>query len=232
MMKRWNQHLKNAKTRIGRGCAHFWNAIRKYGKDAFNHKVLEVCSSLEEANEAEKDWIRSFSSWVPQFGFNLMKGGTATSSNSLTTREKLSAATKKSMTSDRRAYLSSLRKGKPLSEETRAKISASAKKNGESIAARNRSRSPEMISKFVMAGLRAKTPEVVKKIADANRGKRLSPERKEKLLEAARNMSEEARERMGNSFKGRTHSDEVRQKISEATHRQLRGPDGCYSKED
>ena len=74
MMQRWNQHVlksgKDLKTR-----SFLWSAIRKYGKDAFAHQVLEICKSLEEANTAEEAWIESFSSRDPQFGFNLAKGG-------------------------------------------------------------------------------------------------------------------------------------------------------------
>jgi group I intron endonuclease len=75
MMKRWNQHVANANRKTGKGCLHFWNAIRKYGKNTFSHQILEVCSSIEEANEAEQAWIESFTATNPDFGFNLMRGG-------------------------------------------------------------------------------------------------------------------------------------------------------------
>lgn len=78
MLFRWNQHLQNAKKKRGKGCAHFWAAIRKYGKDAFKHEVLEVCYSLEEANEAEKKWISHFDTRNPEKGFNLALGGSHT----------------------------------------------------------------------------------------------------------------------------------------------------------
>lgn len=42
MMKRWNQHLANATKKRGKGCRHFWNAIRLYGPGAFSHEVLEI----------------------------------------------------------------------------------------------------------------------------------------------------------------------------------------------
>lgn len=74
-MKRWNQHVQNAKKKVGKGCHHFWNAIRKYGKDAFSHDVLEVCHDLEVANLAEECWIELFDTRNPEKGFNLAKGG-------------------------------------------------------------------------------------------------------------------------------------------------------------
>ncbi len=74
MERRWNEHVSKSSGSKG-GRWHFPNAIRKYGKEAFSHQILEVCSSLEEANEAEDAWIESFSTRNPQFGFNLANGG-------------------------------------------------------------------------------------------------------------------------------------------------------------
>lgn len=74
MLHRWNQHCAQAKSSKG-GRWHFPNAIRQYGKEAFSHEVLEVCSSLEEANLAEAKWVDHFNSRDPQFGFNLAPGG-------------------------------------------------------------------------------------------------------------------------------------------------------------
>ena len=38
--------FKMLRKKTGKGCTHFWNAIRKYGKDAFTHEVLEVCTDF------------------------------------------------------------------------------------------------------------------------------------------------------------------------------------------
>jgi len=78
MMKRWNQHVYQAKRKQGKGCRFFWNAIRRYGKDAFDHEVLEVCSTLEEANAAEEEWIAHFDTRDSGNGFNLSPGGAHT----------------------------------------------------------------------------------------------------------------------------------------------------------
>jgi len=75
MLFRWNQHVSNAKKKSGKGCHHFWNAIRKYGKDAFSHEVLEVCHTLDVANLAEECWIELLETRDPSKGFNLAKGG-------------------------------------------------------------------------------------------------------------------------------------------------------------
>lgn len=77
VMHRWNQHCAQAINSKG-GRWHFPNAIRKYGKDAFFHEVLEVCDSLEAANLSEQRWVEHFKTRDPQFGFNLTKGGAHT----------------------------------------------------------------------------------------------------------------------------------------------------------
>ena len=79
MMKRWNRHVYSVgKLTKKNGKSHFHNAIRKYGKDAFRHEVLEICYSLEEANAAEKKWIAHFDTRNPEKGFNLAPGGSHT----------------------------------------------------------------------------------------------------------------------------------------------------------
>lgn len=73
MMKRWNRHVYDATKR--HRSYHFANAIRKYGKEAFSHTILEVCKDLEVANLAEKCWIELLDTRNPGKGFNLSVGG-------------------------------------------------------------------------------------------------------------------------------------------------------------
>lgn len=78
MLQRWNRHVYNSMKLDGIGYSHFANAIRKYGKDAFDHEVLETCFSVEEANAAEERWIEHFGTRDPEKGFNLAPGGAHT----------------------------------------------------------------------------------------------------------------------------------------------------------
>lgn len=75
MMKRWKNHVHAAQYSRG-GRWYFPNAIRKYGKDAFSHEVLETHMDLDQANLAEEWFIRLFNTRDPRFGFNLAPGGT------------------------------------------------------------------------------------------------------------------------------------------------------------
>lgn len=76
--QRWNRHVYSAKRVGGVGYSHFAAAIRKYGPGAFDHEVLQVCFTLEEANEAEQHWIWVYDTRNPLRGFNLTPGGAHT----------------------------------------------------------------------------------------------------------------------------------------------------------
>ena len=58
-----------------RACPHFYNAIKKYGWDNFDHKILYEGLSLEEANRLEKQTINQFDSRNPEKGYNIRIGG-------------------------------------------------------------------------------------------------------------------------------------------------------------
>ncbi len=73
MEKRWGEHVTAA--RGGSGCRVFGAAIRKYGSDGFDHKVLEVVEGTqEEADAAEAKWIAQLKTRTPA-GYNLAIGG-------------------------------------------------------------------------------------------------------------------------------------------------------------
>jgi len=75
MLQRWNEHVYNAQSKRGKGCRHFWNAIRKYGKDAFLHEILAMSWDLEGANATERIIVEQWDTRNPEFGFNLALGG-------------------------------------------------------------------------------------------------------------------------------------------------------------
>lgn len=51
-----------------------YRAIRKYGLDNFEFKVIEICKE-EELDKKEEEWIRYFAAVDPQNGYNLTYGG-------------------------------------------------------------------------------------------------------------------------------------------------------------
>lgn len=73
---------------------HFWNAIKKYGWENIEHKILATGLTKEEATEAEKMYIALFSSHEPKHGYNLTEGGETGIVHTLESRRKLSESKK------------------------------------------------------------------------------------------------------------------------------------------
>jgi len=190
MMKRWNQHLHNAKSKLGKGCRYFWSAIRKYGKDAFLHEVLEVCSELGVANLAEESWIEFYDTRNSEKGFNLMQGGLHTPHSVKTDywnrpgfREKASAVSKASWTPEYRQKMSK------ISKEVHSR--------------------PEIVALGSSFKGKHHSDESKRKISEVQRGKKLSNDHKEKIRQASsgRKLSTEARAKISAAMKGRRPSD-------------------------
>jgi group I intron endonuclease len=89
MRARINGHLCDSKlSRYGH--IKFYRAIRKYGIDAFEWSILQICHTIEELNVAERQWIRVLDS--KKQGYNSTDGGDGLWNPSLETRKKMSIA--------------------------------------------------------------------------------------------------------------------------------------------
>jgi hypothetical protein len=209
---RWNQHVYKSKNhKLGKR-SHFWSAVHKYGPDAFDHEILETCSTLEEANAAEQKWIIHFRSNETEFGFNLIRGGSHIP-HSITNpwdrpgyRERNMAASKAALNT----------------RESRMRRSAASKKMWAD---------PEFREKNIAAVKESHArPEVRARLSAAQTGKVLSaehrakisandasrrPEVRKKLSESTKRvMSDPAfREKFAANFRGKKHSEETRAKI-------------------
>ena len=170
-------------------------AIKKYGVDNFTREILCECSTQEELNEQEIFWIKELDTQNKEIGYNIHKGGNRYTPKDGTTAEKIS----NTLT------------GRTLSEETRKKMSESRTGEGH------------FTQKSDWNGW---SPETLEKMREAKLGKKWSEEhRKNMSLSQLKRWedSEDLRERFreefvgeGNPFYGKTHSDETRNKISEA----------------
>lgn len=120
---------------------YFYNAIQKYGWDAFEHIILFQGLTKEEAEKEEVRLIKEYQSTDHSKGFNIANGGSSAVPLSDETKQKLrekatgkraSEETRRKMSETRRGKKQSpehikkraaKRVGKHLSEETKAKIS-------------------------------------------------------------------------------------------------------------
>lgn len=72
MMNRWIDHISDSRTNKNN---YFKNALQKYGKDNWDHEVLETVIGLAAACEAEIKWISYYKSNQKEFGYNSTSGG-------------------------------------------------------------------------------------------------------------------------------------------------------------
>ena len=123
---RWNQHVSHSKNpkRSGILCS----AIRKYGRQNFQIKVLSKCESIEEMNHRETYYIRLFNTLTP-YGYNLDSGGKNKMVHEETRKKQSLALIGKKrgpFTEEHKKNLSNAHIGKkygPMSEERKLKIS-------------------------------------------------------------------------------------------------------------
>jgi GIY-YIG catalytic domain len=84
--KRWKAHLADAKKGTS---MYFYNALRKYGQQAFDVEEIDAAFSREELNDMEGYWIRFYNSMNPDKGYNLREGGHMGYNYSLETRKRM-----------------------------------------------------------------------------------------------------------------------------------------------
>ena len=127
-------------------CVYFYNAIQKYGWDAFDHYIIQDNLTKEEANELEELNILLFNTLNPDYGYNLKHGG-SDGELSEQSKQKLSESLKNTFSDpDYKKKISAIRKkafsspevrekfskshiGKKASEETKQKMSIAHKGN-------------------------------------------------------------------------------------------------------
>ena len=122
LMARWKEHVRS------KTCKALGAAIRKYGPNSFTIEILQNCSSYEEMNILEKEYIKKFSSLYPD-GYNLTTGGN-NGKHLEWTKKKIGEANRhRKHTEESKRKLSLARKGiclrkSPISDQERAAISA------------------------------------------------------------------------------------------------------------
>lgn len=196
--KRWKNHVHAAKSANGKNCFHFANAIRKYGKDAFIHEVLEVCLDLDQANLAEEWWIRKLDSRNPLKGFNLKQGGSHTPHPIKNPwdrpgyREKHMNDIASCLTPEARAKMTATHRSLEF-QAKRSQISKKFQSNPEYRARQS-----------IIAQQSHARPEVREKLSTASRGRKPKP------------ISEETRKKLRDASSNKHHSEETLKRIGKA----------------
>lgn len=157
-----------------KGCVRLKYAIQKYGWDNIKHEVLLDGLTMEQACLAERLFISYWDLTNPDKGYNIKDGGVLNSTLPEESRRKISKALK----------------GKPLSAETRRKMSES--RQGE---------------KHHMYGRKGE--------ANPNYGSKRSEETRRKMSEAQRGEKNHMYGKCGDKhhFYGKHHTEETKAKI-------------------
>lgn len=114
-----------------KGCPYFYRAIQKYGWENIKHEIIEESLSYEQAVELEKYYIDFYQTNNPNYGYNLTKGGEGANGYVLPDE-------KKEILSKKRQGVNAVGYNYFPSEETKAKMSESAKNKIVSIETREK----------------------------------------------------------------------------------------------
>ena len=147
-----------------RECTHFFNAIKKWGFDNFEHEIVYSGLSHTEANEKEQELIELYNTRNSKYGYNLREGG-SNGGLSEESKKKLSVSRKgKYKGKDHHFY------GNSLPEEIRLKISMAQK--GEKSHCFGKSVKEEVKQKIAKSHIGKKhTEETKQKISLSKQGK-------------------------------------------------------------
>jgi len=180
-------------------CPYFYNAINKYGWDAFDHEIIAANLTKSEADNLEKLLIKQFNTMDPDVGYNLKEGGTNGTFSEVSRKKMSESQTGKRLGENHPMY------GKSHSEDARAKISNNLRKNWD-----------DSEFRVKMSEVRQRLwedEEYRQKQIAARTGKKRSDETRQKLSNAM--MGEK------NPMYGKCVSDETKQKMSES-HKKAR----------
>lgn len=109
----------------------FYNAIKKYGWDNFQHIIIKDHLSVQNASDLEKQLIQQYNSLNNQKGYNNRTGGVQ--SYTLTPEQRWArgkAFRGKNFSEQHKKKISEALKNRTFSEETRIKMSEAKKKAG------------------------------------------------------------------------------------------------------
>lgn len=177
--KRWSEH---ARTPAGER-SYFYNAIRKYGWENFDKRILISVGGKDDMNRYERLLIERFNTLSPN-GYNCKDGGLS-GLVCEATRKKQSEAKKgkpKNLTPEQRATKSAVARGRRHSEETKQKmrewnLGRKMPEHSKSLTEEYRQRMRELKTGQSNGRLGVRhTDEARAKMSAAHKGKPKSPE--------------------------------------------------------
>ena len=173
--KNVNQRWRNGKGYINN--IAFYRAIKKYGWDNFEHKILFDGLSKEEADAKETELIALYDSKNPEHGYNLTDGGQGTNGYQ--------------MPEERKRQISESQKGRLLTDEWKQHISEAVRGEnhpfwGKQLSDKHRRHLSEAhMGNKSYGGMQGKkhTEETKRRMSESHKGHKLSDETIRKMKE-------------------------------------------------
>ena len=125
LKQRWYFHKSSAfNERENRDCCRtaFARALRKYGSENCELRVLSVCKDQNELNLCEKFWIKKLDTISPS-GYNLTTGGDNSNLSEETKRKISESLRRRTVSYETREKIGNAHRGKTISLESKEKMS-------------------------------------------------------------------------------------------------------------
>lgn len=213
--KRWKNHISD-KT----GCRLLKNAFLKYGIEAFSIATIADAACKDSLNDLEVQFIKVLNTRDRDFGYNLNVGGKSGPQHPETIARRAAALRGRPLSEEHRAKLSVSHMGHSPSEETRKKM---AKPRLKKYPPKTPEQRAAMSAARLGKPLGPKSAEHRAKIGAANKGKvrgLISEETRRKISAAnlgiPKVVSPEAKIRMAEMLRNREYSEETRKKMSDS----------------
>src|SRR5260221_9984481 len=223
--KRFSDHTKPY-TWKDQPNSHLYRSMKKYGKDNFTFTVIQEFNNEQDLNDAEEFLIEFLGARNRDIGYNIMKGGN-NHKQSQKTKDKISKSNiGQKRTDETKRNINRGQTGRKHSEETKQKMSGKIPWN------KNKPMSQETKFKLSLSKKGKPSPNKGKKTGKPswNKGKSMSQETKQKLSlvlkgrtppNKGKKASEETKRKLSESHigqvpwnKGKKTSEETKQKIS------------------
>lgn len=187
--------------RLVTGSRRLGSSINHHGKENFSFEIIAMARTQDDAHETEKFLIKIENTKSPN-GYNLTDGG--------------EGSTGTIATPEMRAATSARFKGRRHTEETKRKMSASAM---------GVKKSPESVAKMAASLTGRKASDEVKAILASYRHLAWTPDALEKLSKALKGRAIPWHWKGAMAQRGRTFSDEHKQKLSAAKRGRSQTPE-------
>lgn len=143
---------------------YFYNAIKKYGWENIEHKILRSGLTKDEAEKLEIEFIAKYKTTSREFGYNIDSGGNSCGKHTKEYKIRMSHIQKEIWEGDeeRREKMSKMRLGTHLSEKTKEKLRIAnlgkkypkevGEKRGEKLKGKKRPEISEMMKSLWQSG--------------------------------------------------------------------------------